>query len=242
MTRSSCLCGLCRVGCYTMPGSLVPGDLEKIAAHKGFEPGTHEFTEFVDTHFMASEGALVGRRTPNGVQTFRVPSITPAQKQNRECVFLDERGLCSIHEVSPYGCAHFDAHMSDAEAHPLSEECVIRQSEAQTTSHPAAELYKETHARLSQANRTADSLAVRRQRYKSAEALAARESILPNPKRPRVILREDRRVYMIEQSGLGWLATFRDGNRITTKRYEVDRGIELNILTDAKDFLEATDD
>jgi Fe-S-cluster containining protein len=52
-------------------------------------------------------------------QPFRIPTIVPARQEDGSCVFY-AGGLCSIHDIAPYGCAFFDNHMGDTEANHRS--------------------------------------------------------------------------------------------------------------------------
>jgi Fe-S-cluster containining protein len=49
----------------------------------------------------------------------RIGTITPRMAKGK-CVFLDEKDRCTIHEVSPFGCAYYSTHMSAAQAQPRS--------------------------------------------------------------------------------------------------------------------------
>ena len=106
--RTTCACKQCVACCKRQPGSLMPGDFERIAEHLG---ETHEEAA---KHFWASPGALVAN-TRTG-QVNRVPTITPKMVGGR-CVFLDDKDRCRIHAVAPAGCAYFDVHMDAAEGH-----------------------------------------------------------------------------------------------------------------------------
>lgn len=116
-TRTTCGCQLCQIGCRTKPGYLAVGDLELILAKQ--QPADPEL--YVLENFVAGQGALVGQRMPDGsMRKFHVPSITPAQRADGKCVFLSTDGKCSIHAVSPFGCAYFDTHMPDEDANVIS--------------------------------------------------------------------------------------------------------------------------
>lgn len=112
-SRTVCACESCVAPCRTMPGALAPGDAERIAAQLGQPYGP----EFLEKHFQASQGSLVGKRLPSGdVQTFRIPSLVPKLTASG-CTFLNsaENGgdnKCTIHEVAPFGCAYCDMHMT----------------------------------------------------------------------------------------------------------------------------------
>jgi Fe-S-cluster containining protein len=83
--------------------------MEKIAEH------LNQPIAEVKEMFWASPGAVVmDQRTQ--IQ-FRVGTITPKfDRRKKACVFLTEEGKCRIHEVAPFGCSFFDAHMSSFEA------------------------------------------------------------------------------------------------------------------------------
>jgi Fe-S-cluster containining protein len=116
--RTTCACAECVQCCKEQPGSLVPGDLEAIAAHLG------ESVAEAKAHFWASPGALV-MDTGTGRQ-FRVGTITPKRERKR-CVFLGEDDRCRVHPVAPAGCAYFDTHQSAREAQPRSAAMVRAQ-------------------------------------------------------------------------------------------------------------------
>ena len=103
--RTTCDCSQCQVGCQTMPGSLRLGDAERIADHLGEAYDDN----FLLRYFQASEGPLVSR---DGVP-FRVPTLVPKLTPDG-CVFFSE-GRCQIHAVAPFGCSHFDVHMTREE-------------------------------------------------------------------------------------------------------------------------------
>lgn len=109
--RTTCDCADCVAACRRQPGYLIPGDLERIAAHLG-EP----VEEVAARCFWSSEGA-VAMDTATGRQ-FRLRTITPRYNRHaKACVFLkDDR--CTIHAVAPFGCAYFDTHMSASAAQP----------------------------------------------------------------------------------------------------------------------------
>lgn len=118
LPRTECSCEACQIGCRTLPGMLGVGDLERIADHVA----PSDLGCWIDEHFVASEGAKVGRYNDHGsIDVFQIPTITPAQEPNGHCTFY-KHGRCSIHAVSPLGCSHVDPHMSkeqgDAVVHP----------------------------------------------------------------------------------------------------------------------------
>lgn len=109
--RTFCKCNQCKAACKTMPGSLAPGDLERISTYLGDEPPISPdpqdgamFKPAFMRNFRASEGALVKR---NG-ELMRIPTIVPAQREDGRCIFLSSKDECTISEVAPFGCAQFN--------------------------------------------------------------------------------------------------------------------------------------
>jgi len=117
--RTECACDECIKCCQHMPGYLVPGDLFTIGTRLGYSGCTKGF---VARYLLASEGALVQA----GDRRFRIPTIVPAQKADGSCVFLNDQHRCDIHAVAPFGCAHFDTHMSKEDADQLSTDGLRR--------------------------------------------------------------------------------------------------------------------
>lgn len=109
-TRTVCACAMCKACCDTCPGMLIPGDLQLIVDHiLGTRADEDEVMDFITAHFEASEGARV-KNSRTGAE-WHVPTIVPRARRDGSCVFLDEKRLCKIHEVSPFGCSYVDAHM-----------------------------------------------------------------------------------------------------------------------------------
>lgn len=107
--RTFCDCAACGAHCRNVPGMLIPGDIERIAAFIETTP-----QQVLAEHLEASPGALVGRLSQytGRVTKFRVPTIVPRTLDDR-CVFLDVHGQCEIYPAAPYGCSHFDSHMGE---------------------------------------------------------------------------------------------------------------------------------
>lgn len=103
--RTSCDCEFCVTNCQYMPGFMIPSDIERMHQHIAPELSTEEFAK---KYLRASPGAKVGQLVEGGMQVFQIPSLVPARNpETNHCIFLKE-GRCSIHKVSPYGCAFFD--------------------------------------------------------------------------------------------------------------------------------------
>jgi Fe-S-cluster containining protein len=106
-SRTTCACDDCLACCKRQPGYLVLEDIGRIGEYLG---------EAAEGYLVASPGALLGRVTPDGVETFRVGSIVPRTVDAEgRCVFLDDEGRCVIHAVAPFGCAAFDTHQHEGE-------------------------------------------------------------------------------------------------------------------------------
>lgn len=101
--RDGCACDKCVAACKTIPGMLAPGDVEAILSHLGIVDAD-AIEQFITSHFVGSDGALVSRRG----RLFRIPTITPAQQPDGRCVFLTADDRCEVHAVSPYGCREFN--------------------------------------------------------------------------------------------------------------------------------------
>lgn len=89
-----------------MPGALAPRDLPVIAAHLGYD----DVRRFADECLLASDGAKVRMES----RVVSLPTLVPSPGANSFCRFL-KAGRCTIHAVSPFGCAYIDAHMPDLE-------------------------------------------------------------------------------------------------------------------------------
>lgn len=106
--RTVCACGECTMNCHFIPGYLIPADLERIVAQLGYD----DLIEFAINNLLASPGATV----LDGGQVRQIPTLVPARGSDGTCCFLDGEEGCSIHNVSPFGCAFFDVHQSRAES------------------------------------------------------------------------------------------------------------------------------
>lgn len=116
--RTTCACAADVANCRRQPGSCVPGDLERIAAHLELPVSEAKLL------FWASPGAIVADRHGNHV---RVGTITP-RKLETGCVFLDPEGRCKVHAVAPFGCAYFDMHMGPEEGNRRAIWAVMQQA------------------------------------------------------------------------------------------------------------------
>jgi Fe-S-cluster containining protein len=100
--RTVCGCLQC-VKCCERPAHLAPYDVPRLMDYFGADA----FAKL----FKWSKGATVGRIVDDALVTWQVPTITP-RTENGWCVFM-KSGLCTIHEIAPFGCAYFDVHMNE---------------------------------------------------------------------------------------------------------------------------------
>jgi Fe-S-cluster containining protein len=110
--RTSCACASCVSYCKTKPGILIPSDIPRIAARL-VELKRIEHPDDVGTLLRAAHGIDI---LENDTQRVSVGPIGPARNRRGRCVFLSADNRCEIHDVSPFGCAYFDAHMDPKEA------------------------------------------------------------------------------------------------------------------------------
>jgi hypothetical protein len=106
--RTRCDCLECTLSCRHIPGYLIPADLKRMHHHLATD---QDLTTWAKEHLRASPGALVIR----GGRAFRIPTLVPARRLDGACLFLTGDGQCSIHAVSPFGCAFCDSHMTHSE-------------------------------------------------------------------------------------------------------------------------------
>ena len=163
--RTECACAKCRIGCTTMPGTLAPSDLHRLAEHFGSDPET-----FAVERLHASDGIKAVRQLSDGtLAVVQIPTLVPRLVQDEDgaerCTFLDgER--CSVHAVAPFGCSHFDQHMSAAEADSRSK---LLAMEILRDAQDEASEYAAVHATLIASGHVAPPLAERRKRYAEAK-------------------------------------------------------------------------
>jgi Fe-S-cluster containining protein len=131
--RTVCACSECAINCRFIPGYLIPADLERIAGHLGCK----NLIEFALEHLLASPGATVLERG----QVRQIPTLVPARRGDGACKFLDANNRCTIHEVSPFGCAFFDAHQSKAESDYRSGSGLVQIDRAWQADHLYARLW-----------------------------------------------------------------------------------------------------
>lgn len=111
-----------------MPGYLLPDDICQILMecdvsmnyssiqNWSIKEQDADTINFITDYFLASDGAIVKK----GNEVFRIPTIVPARKETGECIFFADFKYCSIHSVSPFGCAFFDSHQTQKTANVIS--------------------------------------------------------------------------------------------------------------------------
>ena len=152
-SRTSCDCQKCSVFCKHMPGFLVPSDLTRLI------PPDADPYQWAEEHLRASFGALV----PSSVGMRWIPSLVPAKSINGHCHWLKD-GHCEVHEISPYGCAFLDQHMTDREAEQRWE----AGREARWDEMVREGLYEKLWVHLSEKGLTYNTGDVDRQRIRSS--------------------------------------------------------------------------
>ena len=111
--RSVCACHECTANCKFIPGYLVPADIKRISRSLGYS----NVVTFALENLAASPGATVMNAEGRVLQ---IPTLVPQRRADGSCKFLDGQNRCTIHAVSPFGCAFFDAHQSTDEANRKS--------------------------------------------------------------------------------------------------------------------------
>lgn len=89
-----------------------PGDAKAMAEHLDQEATPDWMAE----HLRESH---VGYARTRSGRSEEVWTISPAQREDGSCVFLDG-DRCTVHPVAPVGCALHDMHRSDEVAHRIS--------------------------------------------------------------------------------------------------------------------------
>lgn len=116
--RTECSCWDCTIYCLYMPGYLSVSDIQRMYDALG---AGLSLNQWALENLLASPGALVARTTLSGeLEPFRIMTLVPARAANDHCKFLDENNRCSIHAVSPFGCAMIDSHQSQRHGDELS--------------------------------------------------------------------------------------------------------------------------
>ena len=114
--RTICDCENCAMNCRFIPGYLLPEDLARLLDLHPAEC----MVGFAEKYLFASPGAKVLKAG----KILQVPTLVPARKPDGSCVFFDG-AHCTVHAVSPFGCAFFDAHQTRSESDRISMQGVL---------------------------------------------------------------------------------------------------------------------
>ncbi|MGE0128941.1 MAG: hypothetical protein AB7U82_12755 [Blastocatellales bacterium] len=143
-TRTECTCKECVRNCNFMPGYLVPADIERIAEFLS----ERDIVRFAFDNLLASPGATV---IANG-SILQIFTLVPARKLDGACRFLkDDR--CTIHAVSPFGCAYFSDEQTKEQADAISARGLMAVARAWRN----GDLYARLWLMLNEAGRVAPS-------------------------------------------------------------------------------------
>jgi Fe-S-cluster containining protein len=106
--RTECACENCVQFCVSLPGYLIPTDLEVISTQLGYD----DVIRFAVENLMASPGALV---CADGTLK-QIRTLVPNRTRDGACKFLRDN-RCAIHAQAPFACAFFhdgqDRHEAD---------------------------------------------------------------------------------------------------------------------------------
>jgi hypothetical protein len=145
---------------------LIPGDAERLARTLGAK----DFDAWVLECLEASQGATV----PHEGKLIRLPTIVPRRRAQGGCVFLME-DRCTVHDVSPFGCAYLDMHMSPVEVTRRSAAALLAVANDWARKGP----YSQIWARLFTAGNVAVSLEERQANlHQALAAIDPREDCL----------------------------------------------------------------
>jgi Fe-S-cluster containining protein len=150
-----------------MPGVLIPGDLELIL---DYQQARENPTAWLLENFQASEGGVAMKMTEGRAELFRIPTIVPRLTETG-CIFLKD-GKCTIHAVSPFGCAFADVHKGEAEANTISRAMGI----AQMQGHERQDSYAQAWKVLADAGKMAPPLIERKNNLVEALERIERDS------------------------------------------------------------------
>ena len=109
----SCSCDECISACKNDPGRLVPDDLPKLSKFLSIDISTLE-KEYLVRIPITYNGTTVHALAPakrKGKRFVAEPGTTAKDYYTDEegvCIFLDDQGMCGVHEAKPFEC---DAYM-----------------------------------------------------------------------------------------------------------------------------------
>ncbi len=108
---TSCSCDKCVSACKNDPGRLIPEDLPKLAGFLNYTVEELIISSLVKIPLSKKGGIyafapakLKGKRLLAKPGTV-VPDFYT--KEHGTCIFLDDNGFCTIHEVKPFECGAY---------------------------------------------------------------------------------------------------------------------------------------
>lgn len=112
LVSTECSCAECTKVCYTMPGYLLETDIDRI--WKKVAPQMTR-SQFITSYLKPGRGARLVEGRPDDIQFVQYQTMVPARTSDgKHCIFLKDN-KCTIHDVSPFGCAFYDSHMGRIE-------------------------------------------------------------------------------------------------------------------------------
>lgn len=124
-----CSCPDCVSACLNDPGRLVPSDLPKIALKLGIS-----VQELIDNYLVkkkySCKNTTVIIPAPAKYKGKNLLCQTGKtapdyyEKEKGRCIFLDKKGLCSIHDSKPYECSAYMGCRHTFQDRPYKEKAV----------------------------------------------------------------------------------------------------------------------
>jgi len=106
-----CSCEKCVSACKNDPGRLIPEDIPKIAEFLGLSVEELIISSLVKIPFSKKENlyALAPAKKKGKRLLATLGTVVPDYytKERGTCIFLDENGMCTIHEVKPFECGAY---------------------------------------------------------------------------------------------------------------------------------------
>ncbi len=107
----SCNCEKCVSACKNDPGRLIPEDLPKLAEFLNFSVEELIISSLVKIPLSKkSEVYAYAPAKLKGKRLLAKPgTVVPDYytKERGTCIFLDENGFCTVHEVKPFECGAY---------------------------------------------------------------------------------------------------------------------------------------
>jgi hypothetical protein len=125
--RTTCGCAFCTAACHHVPGSLDVTDLVRLC------PPQQDLVAWAEEHLRA-------------LTDKPFPTLVPLRQLNGHCHWLFG-GRCVVHDHAPYGCAFFDAHLSEAEVERRSAATIQARRQDAARQGPYYRLWRHLCAR-----------------------------------------------------------------------------------------------